>query len=43
LTDHLSLGAGGLFSVIFVPDDLAALYGGKHPGGAMPFVRMKLN
>ena len=43
IADHLSLGAGGLFSVNFVPDALAQLYGGHNPIGAMGFVRLKLN
>jgi hypothetical protein len=43
LADHLSLGAGGLFSKNFVPDALAPLYGGGNPRGAMGFVRVKLN
>jgi hypothetical protein len=42
IADHFSLGAGGLFSVNFVPDELAPLYGG-HPTGPMAFVRVKLN
>ena len=43
VADHLSLGAGGLFSVNFVPDGLAPLYGGRNPTGAMGFVRLKLD
>jgi hypothetical protein len=43
IADHLSLGAGGLLSLNFVPDALAALYGGSHPIGAMSFVRLKLD
>jgi hypothetical protein len=43
VADHLSLGAGGLFSVNFVPDALTPLYDGHNPTGAMGFVRMKLN
>ena len=43
IADHLSLGAGGLFSVNFVPDALAPLYGGHNPAGAMGFIRLKLN
>ena len=39
----LSVGAGGLFSVSFVPDRLAGLYGGHNPSGAMGFVRLKLD
>jgi hypothetical protein len=40
---HLSVGAGGLLAVNFVPDALAPLYGGHSPIGAMGFVRLKLN
>jgi len=43
LAEHLSLGAGGLLSVNFVPDALAASYGGRDPFGAMAFVRLKLD
>jgi hypothetical protein len=43
VADHVSLGAGGLFSVNFVPDALAPAYGGHHPTGAMGFVRLKLD
>lgn len=43
IADHLSLGAGGLFSLNFVPDALAPLYGGGNPIGAMGFLRIKLN
>jgi len=43
IAKHLSLGAGGLFSLNFVPDGLAALYGGHNPTGAMAFVRLKLD
>jgi hypothetical protein len=43
IADHLSVGAGALFSVNFVPDALAQLYGGHNPTGAMGFVRLKLN
>ena len=43
IADHLSLGAGALFSVNFVPDALASLYGGHNPTGAMGFIRLKLD
>jgi hypothetical protein len=43
LADHLSLGAGGLVAVNFVPRALAPLYGGGNPLGAMAFVRVKLD
>lgn len=40
---HASLGAGGSFSLNFVPSPLAPLYGGHNPTGVMGFVRLKLN
>jgi hypothetical protein len=43
VADHLSLGAGGLFSLNFVPDGLAPLYGGRNPTGAMGFIRLKID
>ena len=43
VTEHLSLGAGGLLSLNFVPDDLASHYGGHNPIGAMGFIRLKLD
>ena len=43
LAEHLSVGAGGLFAVNFVPDGLEPLYGGKHPIGAMGFLRLKID
>ena len=43
IADHLSFGAGGLFSVNFVPDALAPFYGGHDPTGAMGFVRLKID
>jgi len=43
IANHLSLGAGGLFSLDFVPHALAALYGGNNPSGAMGFLRVKLD
>ena len=42
IADHLSLGAGGLFSLNFVPRELARLYDSQNPTGAMAFIRMKL-
>jgi len=42
LADRLSLGAGGLFSVNFVPGALAPVYGGREPAGFMTFVQLKL-
>jgi hypothetical protein len=43
IAEHLSLGAGGLVGVNFVPEELAPLYGGNNPVGAMGFLRLKLN
>lgn len=43
IAEHVSLGAGGLFSLNFVPDALAPLYGGNNPVGTMAFVRLKLD
>jgi hypothetical protein len=43
IADHLSVGAGGLFSLNFVPDVLAPLYGRHNPTGTMAFVRLKLD
>ncbi len=41
--EHLSIGAGGLIAVNFVPDGLAPLYGGHNPIGAMGFLRLKFD
>jgi hypothetical protein len=43
LASHVSVGAGGLFALNFVPNSLAPLYGGSNPTGVMGFVRLKLN
>jgi hypothetical protein len=43
IAPNLSLGAGGLIALNFVPDGLAPLYGGHNPLGAMGFVRIKLH
>jgi hypothetical protein len=43
IAKHLSVGAGGLFALNFVPRALAPLYGGSDPTGAMAFMRAKLN
>jgi hypothetical protein len=43
VANHWSVGAGGLFSVDFVPAALAPLYGAHNPTGAMGFVRLKLD
>jgi hypothetical protein len=42
VSKSISVGAGGLFALNFVPGGLAPLYGGNHPVGAMGFVRVKL-
>jgi len=42
IAKNMSLGAGGLLAVNFVPDALASSYGGNHPTGAMGFVRLRL-
>lgn len=43
IAENLSLGAGGLFAVNFVPNGRAETYGSQHPIGAMAFVRLKLD
>lgn len=43
IADHWSIGAGGLFSVNFVPRALEPLYGSDNPTGLMGFVRLKLD
>jgi hypothetical protein len=43
LTTHLWLGVGGLLAVNFIPTDLEDAYGGRHPLGAMGFVRVKFD
>ena len=43
VAEHLSVGAGGLFSVNFMPDALAPLYGSHSPTGMMGFVRLKID
>ena len=43
IAEHLSLGAGGLVAVNFVPDDLENVYGRRRPMGVMGFVRLKLD
>ena len=40
---HLSLGAGGLFALNFVPKALEPLYGSSNPTGLMGFVRLRLD
>ena len=42
VAEHVSVGIGGLVSVNFVPGALAAAYGGRHPTGAMGFLRFRL-
>jgi len=43
IAKHLSLGAGGLLAVNFIPEGLRPLYGATNPIGAMGFVRLKLD
>ena len=43
IAEHLSLGAGGLFAVNFVPRGLASLYDARNPIGVMGFFRFKLD
>jgi hypothetical protein len=43
VAEHLTLGAGGLLAVNFIPDGLAPLYGSDNPLGAMGFIRLKLD
>ena len=43
VAEHLTLGAGGLVAVNFVPDSLVPVYGGNNPVGAMGFLRLKLD
>jgi hypothetical protein len=43
VSEHVSLGLGGLYAVNFIPGGLHAAYGGDHPAGAMGFVRLKLH
>ena len=43
LSEHFSIGAGGLFALNFVHDALEPFYGKRIPKGAMGFVRLKLD
>jgi hypothetical protein len=43
VSEHLSLGVGGLFAVNFVPAALEAAYGSRQPLAAMGFVRLQLD
>jgi hypothetical protein len=43
IADNLSLGAGGVFAVNFIPDGLRDAYGSAHPLGVMAFVRVLLD
>ncbi len=43
IAPNVSIGAGGLVALNFVPGGLASLYGGDNPIGAMGFVRLKLH
>ncbi|RZA12112.1 MAG: hypothetical protein EOP93_22440 [Lysobacteraceae bacterium] len=40
---RLLVGLGGLLSVNDIPEPLRASYGGRHPRGAMVFLRLKLD
>ncbi len=42
MTPQVALGLGGLVSINAVPSRLASSYGGRHPAGAMAFVRLKI-
>ena len=42
VADHLSLGAGGLVAIDFVPRALSPLYGSSSPGGLMGFLRLRI-
>lgn len=43
LASHVSIGAGGLFALNFLPGPLAPLYGSGNPTGLMAFARVKLD
>jgi len=43
IAQHLSLGAGGLLALNFVPAGLQPLYGSGNPAGMMGFIRLKLD
>lgn len=43
IADHLSIGSGAPFALNFVPQPLAAAYGGDRAVGAMGFVRLKIH
>jgi hypothetical protein len=43
VAQHLSLGAGGLVALNFVPDALEDEYGRSNPLGAMAFLRLKVD
>lgn len=43
IAKNLTLGAGGLVSLNFIPRGLCEDYGGSNPLGAMAFVRLKLD
>ncbi len=42
IAPSIAFGVGALTSLNLLPDELAPLYGGKNPTGAMGFVRLKL-
>ncbi|GAA3895501.1 hypothetical protein GCM10022276_13230 [Sphingomonas limnosediminicola] len=43
ISPHLSVGAGALFALNFVPDGLKPYYGTSNPTGMMGFFRLKLD
>jgi hypothetical protein len=43
IAEHLSIGSGALFALNFVPQRIAAAYGGDRPVGAMGFMRLKIH
>jgi len=43
IAEHASVGLGGLVAIDFVPQALAADYGGRTRTGGMAFMRLKLN
>ena len=43
IAKHLSIGAGVLLAVNFVPESLKPQYGARNPMGAMGFFRLKLD
>ena len=43
LAGPVGMTFGALGSVNFIPDGLRAEYGGRHPLGAMAFVRLRID